>query len=274
MRALLSSALLITTFLFSFTSALASGNNLFRVGQTKFFLQTSTGKPLTEVLNVSNLTSSKIDLNLSWIGYNLEKNQIIDQKLLISHSIDFFNVDTASFSLEPFANQSLNLSFAPNENLPAGDYYGQLTIEANSQKIPIDFTVRILGQLKEGLVIESIKNSGQNLVLKIKNNGNITSNFSVSTKTERFLASTLKIKSKDQSIRAGEIKQVYIKHPNLLPGYYQTAVSLTYGQKNYQVSQIFSFWIYPLVFALGLIVIVSFILGYYFIKKKNRVTPN
>lgn len=269
MKALLSSTLvLIFTTSFA-TPAFATTPQTFKIDQTDFLLQTSAGKTLNENIVVQNLTDTKQSLLISFEGYTLPAKEVLDQSYLTKHTIDFAYLTTAQVELEAFTSSTVPIVLRPPSRYPSGDYYGSLILRNNDSTQKVNFTVRILGQLKEGIEIKEIANSGNFLVYKVINHGTIASSFSFKSVVNYFLVQNKLLDSGKETIRSGEIREIKINHGKFLPGYYQTQTTLKFGSKETNVTKLFSFWVNPEFFLISVITIVfSFVL--YFVFKRRQ----
>lgn len=269
MKALLSGTLvLIFASLFA-TPAFAASNSTFKIEQIDFLLQTSAGKPLNESINLRNLTDAKQTLFISFEGYKLPENQVLDQSYLIKHNIDFVTLPLQQIDIEAFANSSIPIVLTPPDTYPSGDYYGALIIKNNNETQKVSITVRILGQLKEGVEINEITNSGNFLVYKVVNAGSIASSFSIKTKLNYFLGQDNLLESGKETIRSGEIREIKINHGNLLPGFFQSQTTIEYGLKGTESTKLFSFWVNLEFFIISAsTLIISFIAYFVYIRRR------
>lgn len=270
MKALLSSTLvLILASLFA-TPAFASTPQTFRIGQSDFLLQTSAGQTLNENINVQNSTDTKQTLLVSFEGYKLPTDQVLNQSYLIKHNIDFATLPMNKLDIEAMASGSIPVVLTPPDTYPSGDYYGTLILKNNDETQKVNFTVRILGQLTENVEVKEISNSGDFLTFKVVNSGTISSSFSIESKLSWLTGRYKTLNSDKETIRSGEILEIKLDHGKLLPGFFQTQTSLKYGLKETVSTKLYSFWVNPEFFLVsGLTIIFSFLL--YFVFKRRQV---
>ena len=270
MKALLSS-ILVLIFSASFaTPVFAITPQTFKIEQTDFLLQTSAGKTLNESIVVQNSTDTKQTLLISFEGYRLPENQVLDQSYLIKHNIDFATLPLQQIDIEAFSNTVIPIVLTPPETYPSGDYYGSLILKSNDSTQKVNITVRILGQLKESVEIKETRNSGNFLVYKVVNVGTIASSFSIESKLNWFPSQGKTLNSNKQTIRSGEIREIKINHGDLYPGFFQSQTTLKYGAKETSITKLFSFWVNPEFFLISLVTIIfSFVL--YFVFRRRKV---
>lgn len=271
MKALLSGTLAIIFVFFLASKVVAAVPPTFSIDQGNYLLQASAlGKNLNENVNVKNLSDVKQTLTISFSGYSLAEQDVVNQSYLTKHSIDFFTLPLNSVELEPNASATIPISFNPPSTYPAGDYLGSLTLKSSHQIEAVNFTVRILGQLKEGSEFREIIYSNGNLVYKIANTGTITSTFVLKSRLSNFLSQEEKLTSGEITIRPGEIKTVTIKYDRFWPGFVQSQTSLIYGQKQTQTTKLYSFWIHGEIIVVVCFVVLVFSLILGFILKRKR----
>ena len=269
MKALLSSSLALILATFFATPAFASTPQTFKLDQTDFLLQTSAGKTLSENIVVQNSTDQKQTLSVSFEGYKLPTTQVLDHSYLTKHNIDFATLPLQQIDMEPLASASIPIILKPLDTFPSGDYYGTLILKSNEETQKVNFTVRILGQIKENLEIKEIKNSGNYLVLKIANTGNISEEFSLKTTINRLLGGDISLTSPRATIRSGEIIDVKFDHGQLLPGFFQTQTTLQYGAKATSVTKLYSFWENLELFIVSFFTLVASFLLYFVFRRKK-----
>ena len=269
MKALLSSILIVIFASLFATSAFATTPQTFKIEQTDFLLQTSSGKTLNENIVVQNSTDTKQPLLISFEGYKLPTNQVLGQSFLTKHNIDFATLPLQQTDVEAYGSVTIPIVLIPPDTYPSGDYYGSVILKSSAETQKVNFTVRILGQLTESIDIKEIRNSGDFLVFKVVNVGTIASSFSIISKLNWFLGQDKIINSNKETIRSGEIREIKLNHGKFLPGYYQTQTTLKFGSKETTVTKLFSFWVNLEFFIVSfLTIIVSFTI--YFLVKRYK----
>lgn len=214
--------------------------------QDKFFLQTSADKESTEIVIVKNTTDQPINLSLVWKGYDPSLN----------HSLDFAKVQTNFIELQPFASGNVSVVFNAPESLKPGDYYGGLEISNGSATKTANFTLRNLGELKESLQISSIETDGNNLIISLNNNGNVTTSVGGKVIVTNFFGAEVLNKKIDQfEIKALDSGQLNYVINTKIPGPYQVRVESSFGQKENNHTQTASIWLYPYLFW-GIIILI------------------
>ena len=235
---------------FTATPTLAQSKS-FKLDQTKFLLQTSANKELTESLIIKNLSDQVIEVNFAWEGYEFTSE----------HSIDFAQISPQKLTLQPFAIGSTEIMFKTPANLKPGDYYGRVLASVNNEKVEAKFTLRYLGELKESLELKSSEVLGKTIKLTLKNNGNVSTNASGKLTLTNFFGQN----SSNKNIEHFEIKakeEIIISHVvNTIPGPYQANLSLIFGDKKTQLTKVQPVWIQPIYFWTGssfLVLIIIF----------------
>jgi hypothetical protein len=146
------------------------------------------------------------------------------------------------------------LNFSIPKEISSGDYYGDLVLSSGTEVGKIPFTIRVLGKLEEKVVLEQVTKDGSALKLKVANRGNRTSKVSAKLKINDLLGTVDQPQTQTLNLKAGEISLLSATHKTLLPGIFQTEISLIYGEKDTQNSSLFRFLIWPQFYILFVII--------------------
>lgn len=238
----------------------------FSVLQKDFLVQTSSGKNLEENVTIRNTTETREKIQVSWVGYNLSSNDIVSADYLTKHSIDFSSIPQNEIELEPFATESFIVNFAVLDTLKSGDYYGQLMLNNSSYKENVNFTVRILGELQEKIVVESLTDDGTSLKITLSNQGNRTTSVNLKSQISNLVSKEVTLQY-NLNLMSGERKTVTQFHKKLLPGFYQTQVGTTFGEKQTTETRIFSFWVRAEFFIFSLVTLIATFVIYLTVRK-------
>jgi hypothetical protein len=243
-------------------------NKVFSVPQGDFFIQTSSGKTITETVLVKSGSSAVVKIRSSWQGYTLTKEALVNDSFLNQHSIDFAVIDQTNFEIQPFGTNVINVNLSVPDQIKSGDYYGVLALTDGQNEEKVNFTLRVLGQVSEKITLEGFQKDSSGFKLKVANEGNITTKLKAKLKVSDFVGKIDELETGETSVKAGQITTLEASLKQLLPGYYQAEVSLIFGDKLTQTTSVHSFWVWPEFFLGSLIVAVLVLLVIVVVKKK------
>lgn len=235
----------------------------FTLDQDNFFLQTSSGKQISETIVIKNTSDQVLSLKLTW-----QPSQHSS-----AHAIDFAQVLPETLEIQPFAIGTAELRFSSPANLKPGDYYGQLKVSTDKENSTASFTLRYLGELTEKLEFKGAKFELNMVFLSLENLGNITTAVKGKILVTNFWGiEVAKIEIGQKDVRAGESLTIESVIPDLFPGHYQAQVSLETGAKEVTQSKIYSFWSglgMIIVGTVGTLLLICTFLFWLFFRKKN-----
>jgi len=235
-------------FLFSAASPVFAAE--FKLEPEDFLVQATAGQTILETVLIKNLSPTAKNLKLTWEDYSLPESEFTSREDLEKHSISFATISQTNLELQPFSTAPVEIEFKIPKGTAPADYYGRLLVLDQDSKAQTDFTIRLLGKIEEKIDLTRIFTKGSSLIIEIANNGNQTSNLSLTVTIQSLLGQTIQVTPVKQQIKAAQHKNLSIEAGDLLPGYYQAKISLEYGSGRTK-SSFYSFWVHPELFLIG-----------------------
>ena len=251
-------------FIVLFSKPVLASPNSFEVPTKQYLLKTSIEKELQETVVVKNLLDEKQTLRLNWS---------VNSKVPTRYA-DFGTPSQTTFEIQPFSLASVPIKFVSPSTFKPGDYYAILNIvsEKTKEKIPVDFTIRYLGQLTEEIEQTSVSLTGNKLLITLENKGNITTKVSGKVKVSNFFGKVIMSKNIDQfDLKASEKSQKSFVLNSKFPGKYTVETSLVFGEKETTQTSLRNVWFNKILFWSVFVLLVIFFLFIvlYFIKGVN-----
>ena len=246
-------------FLIPTNLALAESAN-FELDQTNFLLQTSTAKDVTETLLVKNLTDKPITVELNWTTGQLDSQR----------SLDFAKIQNPQLSIEPYSVGSSEILFTIPESLQPGDYYGGVFVNDGETSQAASITLRLLGQLKESVILKDFQVSGNKLQVSFENQGNISTDVSGKIKvTNPFNQKILEAEITQFSLKASSTDTKEFVISSKIPGPHQAKIEYFFGAKAVNQTKLESFWQGNLSLVIILITVLISLLSIIFLRRKS-----
>ncbi|MDP2671099.1 MAG: hypothetical protein Q8P13_01400 [bacterium] len=257
MKYLLLSTIFASICLFLPGKALAAS---FETEPKEFSLKTNVATSVENQLLLRNLTAQSKSFTLTWLGYQLPKNETLNSTLLTKHSIDFASVNPKTVLLEPFGTDLVTIELSPPDEIRPGDYYGALLIGSLNEAKQVDFTIRILGSVEEKLSVSKVEGDEKKITVSVANPGTQSTNFQLLLEIKKLFGPSKEVKLESLTLKAGQEKTFSLARPSLSPGFYQAFPTLLYADKKLPSTEHASFWVRPWLFGLAGFVTLIFVL--------------
>lgn len=264
-----------------------SDTQAFSISPLKYESTIAAGESQNFLMSVENNASSVRSYQLVVVGAKQDQSGHLVFNKNIDIAENWINFKESQIEVKSKEKKDIIFTISVPKNTPPGGHYIGVGVEEKndygfSTRLMTVVTFQVAGIANESLRLEnfySIKkyffDENWRYFLQLKNVGNIDLTMSANAKVlssndKMVFSSTVDLGSRLFSGSSRNVNFDLVPKKIVLPGRYQTVLTLHYGLTNQQIVSVLDFWYLPAWFLLSVLMFVILLFLFFIIKKRKH----